>query len=83
LYYKWYQNLVQALKGLLLSQYKRNRRFERRFKMKNAEEKTGLTDEIIKKTNEQIEQEKERNFVNLIAEIIVSVTLREYYEKGD
>ncbi|MDX9880543.1 MAG: hypothetical protein RBS73_00665 [Prolixibacteraceae bacterium] len=66
-----------------MSQYKRNRRFERRFKMKNAEEKTGLTDEIIKKTNEQIEQEKERNFVNLIAEIIVSVTLREYYEKGD
>ena len=51
--------------------------------MENVEEKTSLTDEIIKKTNEQIEQEKERNFVNLIAEIIVSVTLREYYEKSD
>ncbi len=51
--------------------------------MKNAEEKTGLTDEIIKKTNEQIEQEKEQDFVNLVVEIVVSITLREYYEKGD
>ena len=51
--------------------------------MENAKEKTNLTDEKILKTNDEIEQEKERNFVNLIIEIIVSITLKEYYEEGD
>jgi hypothetical protein len=32
---------------------------------------------------EQREREKEEKFVNLISEIIVSATLREYYEKSD
>lgn len=52
--------------------------------MENVKVKTDLIiDEEIMKTNDQIEQEKERNFVNLLIEIIVSITLKEYYEKGD
>ncbi len=51
--------------------------------MENVKEKTDLVDEKILKTNSQIEQEKEQKFVNLIIEIIVSYTLKEYYEKGD
>lgn len=51
--------------------------------MENVKEKTDLVDEIISKNNDEIEQEKERNFVNLIIEIIVSITLKEYYEKSD
>jgi len=51
--------------------------------MENVKENTGKTDELILKTNGEIEQEKERNFVNLIIEIIVSITLKEYYEKSD
>ena len=51
--------------------------------MENVKEKTNTADEIISKTNDEIEQEKERNFVNLIIEIIVSITLKEYYEKSD
>jgi len=42
-----------------------------------------LKDELILKTNTSIEQEKEKRLVNLIVEIIVSSTLKEYYEKGD
>ncbi len=62
-------------KGLLL--------LIRRCEMENVKEKTDLVDEKILKTNSQIEQEKEQKFVNLIIEIIVSYTLKEYYEKGD
>lgn len=52
--------------------------------MENVKMKTDLIiDEEIMKTNDQIEEEKERNFVNLLIEIIVSITLKEYYEKGD
>ena len=50
--------------------------------MENVKEKTTLIDDEILKSNDQFEQEKEQKFVNLI-EIIVSSTLREYYEKGD
>jgi len=56
---------------------------KRRCEMENVKEKTDLINEKILKTNDQIEQEKERNFVNLLIEIIVSITLKEYYEKGD
>ena len=42
-----------------------------------------LTEDKILKTNEDIECEKEKKFVNLIVEIIVSATLKEYYEKSD
>ena len=51
--------------------------------MESVKEKTCLAEEIILETNEQTEQEKERNFVNLLIEIIVSITLKEYYEKSD
>ncbi len=50
--------------------------------MENKKKKAN-PDEIIKKTNDQIEQEKEKNFVNLLVEIIVSITLKEFYETGD
>jgi len=57
---------------------------KRRCEMESVKEKTDLIiDEEIIKTNDQIEREKERNFVNLLIEIIVSITLKEYYEKGD
>jgi hypothetical protein len=42
-----------------------------------------LTEDKILKTNEGITKEKENKLVNLIVEIIVSVTLKEYYEKSD
>ncbi|MFT4204308.1 MAG: hypothetical protein QM610_10395 [Chitinophagaceae bacterium] len=51
--------------------------------MDNVKENTTPVEEIISKTNEEIEQEKERNFVNLLIEIIVSITLKEFYEKGN
>ncbi len=46
-------------------------------------EKAPEMDERIFKTFELIEQEKEQKVVNLIIEIIVSSTLKEYYEKGN
>ena len=46
-------------------------------------EDTVLTEDKILKNNEDITSEKEKKFVNLIVEIIVSVTLKEYYEKSD
>lgn len=51
--------------------------------MENVKEKATLMDDEILKSNDQFEQEKEQKFVNLIIEIIVSSTLKEYYEKGD
>ncbi|MDI5895730.1 hypothetical protein [Flavobacterium algoritolerans] len=40
-------------------------------------------DEYISKNYEEIEQEKEQKFVNLMIEIVVSLTLKELYEEGD
>lgn len=51
--------------------------------MKKDDEKDNQEDEIILKTFDQIEEVKERKLVNLIIEIIVTSTLREYYEKSD
>lgn len=53
--------------------------------MENSENKkeTPEIDKSILEINEQREREKEEKFVNLIIEIIVSATLREYYEKSD
>lgn len=51
--------------------------------MENMKEETAGMDYEILKNNNQFEQEKEQKFVNLIIEIIVSSTLREYYEKSD
>ncbi|MBT2591399.1 hypothetical protein J7E50_14310 [Pedobacter sp. ISL-68] len=51
--------------------------------MENVKEDTTLLDNKILKTIDQFEQEKEQKLVNLFIEIIVSSTLKEYYEKGD
>ncbi|MFV8367839.1 hypothetical protein [Flavobacterium sp. XS1P27] len=40
-------------------------------------------EEYILKNYEDIEQEKEQKFVDLMIEIIVSLTLKELYEEGD
>ena len=53
--------------------------------MDKSEQKqeTSEIDKAISEIQEQTEREKEEKFVNLISEIIVSATLREYYEKSD
>ena len=40
-------------------------------------------EEDILKNYEDIERENEQKFVNLMIEIIVSLTLKELYEEGD
>lgn len=40
-------------------------------------------DRIISEKLEELEQEKEQKFVNLMIEIIMSITLKELYEEGD
>ena len=40
-------------------------------------------EEYILKKYEDIEREKEQKFVDLMIEIIVSLTLKELYEEGD
>ncbi len=44
---------------------------------------TDLKEQVILKTYDDFEQEKEKKLVNLIVEIIVAITLKDYYEKGD
>ena len=51
--------------------------------MKNEKEKCKDIDELISKNFILIEEEKEQKIVNLFIEIIVSNTLKEYYEKSD
>lgn len=51
--------------------------------MKNGKEKCKDVDELISKNFVLMEQEKEQKIVNLFIEIIVSITLKEYYEKSD
>ncbi|MFV8466954.1 hypothetical protein [Flavobacterium sp. LB1P62] len=51
--------------------------------MKNGKEKCKDVDELISENFVLIEQEKEQKIVNLFIEIIVSMTLKEYYEKSD
>ena len=53
--------------------------------MEKNEKKQGTPeiDKAILEINEQREREKEEKFVDLIIEIIVSATLREYYEKSN
>jgi hypothetical protein len=40
-------------------------------------------DDIVSKSYEDLEREKEQKFVNLMIEIIVSLTLKELYEEGN
>lgn len=51
--------------------------------MEKLRENDLKNNQVILKTYEDSEQEKEKKFGNLIVEIIVAITLKEYYEKGD
>ena len=51
--------------------------------MKNGKGKCKDVDELISKNFMLMEDEKEQKIVNLFIEIIVSITLKEYYEKSD
>jgi hypothetical protein len=51
--------------------------------MKSEDTKQTDSEEYIAKIYEEIEQEKEQKFVNLLIEIILSLTLKELYEEGD
>ncbi|MBP4142611.1 hypothetical protein J3S90_12445 [Flavobacterium sp. P4023] len=51
--------------------------------MDNLERQTTEKEEIISKIYDEIEREKEEKFVNLLVEIIVSITLIQVYEKSD
>lgn len=72
-------NLInKARLGLLLSKVRRCMMDNENEKLKGPD-----VDEIIFETFEVLEQEREQKLVNLIIEIIVSSTLKEYYEKGN
>lgn len=51
--------------------------------MDNLERQTIEKEEIISKIYDEIEREKEEKFVNLLVEIIVSITLKQVYEESD
>lgn len=51
--------------------------------MDNLEKETTEKEEIISKIYDEIEREKEEKFVNLLVEIIVSITLKQVYEESD
>ena len=51
--------------------------------MKYEDIKQTDIDEHISKNYEDIEREKEQKFVDLMIEIVVSLTLKELYEEGD
>ena len=51
--------------------------------MDNLERQTTEKEEIISKIYDEIEREREEKFVNLLVEIIVSITLKQVYEESD
>lgn len=51
--------------------------------MKTDNNKNTDIEHYIIEENEKIEQEKEQKFVNLLIEIIVSLTWKELYEESD
>jgi hypothetical protein len=53
------------------------------WKMRNIEEENPDDDLSISKVYDEIEREKEQRFVNLMIEIIVSITLKELYQEED
>lgn len=67
---------MKARTGLLLSS---NRMCE----MENMQNENPEIDKIFNEKIEQNEREKEEKLVNLIIEIIVQSTLKEYYETCD
>ena len=53
------------------------------WKMENDKESNKFLDDKITKNFDEIELEKEKKLLNLIVEIIVKATLKEYYETCD
>lgn len=51
--------------------------------MRNIEKDNQDYEEFISKAYDKIEREKEQRFVNLMVEIIVSMTLKELYQEED
>jgi hypothetical protein len=51
--------------------------------MNDLEKKAADKEEIISKIYDDIEKEKEQKFVNLLIEIMVSITLKQVYEESD
>ncbi|MGO4771094.1 hypothetical protein ACEN2I_05490 [Flavobacterium sp. W22_SRS_FK3] len=51
--------------------------------MENLKDEQFENDDIVSKNYEDLEREKEQKLVNLMIEIIVSLTLRELYEESD
>jgi hypothetical protein len=51
--------------------------------MDNLERQTIEKEEIISKIYDEIEREREEKFVNLLVEIIVSITLKQVNEESD
>ena len=51
--------------------------------MEPIREDEKLLDRKMSENYDEIEEEKEKKLVNLIIQIVVKSTLKEYYEKGD
>jgi len=51
--------------------------------MENLNDEQFENDDIVSKNYEDLEREKEKKLVNLMIEIIVSLTLKELYEESD
>ncbi|PWJ97229.1 hypothetical protein BC749_10725 [Flavobacterium araucananum] len=51
--------------------------------MENLKDEQFENDDIVSKNYEDLEKEKEQKLVNLMIEIIVSLTLKELYEESD
>jgi len=51
--------------------------------MENLKDEQFENDDIVSKNHEDLEKEKEQKLVNLMIEIIVSLTLKELYEESD
>jgi hypothetical protein len=51
--------------------------------MRNIEKDNQDYEEFLSKAYDKIEREKEQRFVNLMVEIIVSMTLKELYQEED
>ena len=51
--------------------------------MESLKDEQFENDDIVSKNYEDLEREKEQKLVNLMIEIIVSLTLKELYEESD
>ena len=51
--------------------------------MDKATDNQSFQKKYVLKTSEEIDKEKEEKLVNLIVQIIVEATLKEYYENSD